>query len=308
METPVIEAEGLTKQYPHCLALDRATFRIDKGEIVGLVGKNGAGKTTLIRLITGIAIPTSGTFSILGESDPQKLVALRRSIAAMVETPALYLNLNARDNLMTRCILMGIKNPLKSGYVHDTLEYVGLHGAFADPRIVKNYSLGMRQRLGIAMALVGEPKLLILDEPTNGLDPEGIKQIRELLMKLNKEKGITMIVSSHILAELSKFATSYIFIDRGRLIEHISAEELEHRTGKVLILKTSDNAKALSLLLAASYQADIIGDSVYVHNLREGAPVLNLLSNAAVPLLGMREESNDLEDYFVKLVGGTANV
>jgi ABC-2 type transport system ATP-binding protein len=304
MNIPIIEAEKLTKKYPHCLALDAATFKIEKGEIVGLVGKNGAGKTTLIRLLTGIAIPTSGTFSILGVSDPEKIVALRKSIAAMVETPALYLNMNARDNLMTRCILMGIVDPLKSGYVKEKLEYVGLPGAFTDKRVVKNYSLGMRQRLGIAMALVGEPKLLILDEPTNGLDPEGIKQIRELLLRLNKDKGITMIVSSHILAELSKFATSYIFIDQGRLIEQISAFDLEKRTGKVLILKTNDDAKALSLLKDASFEADFVGGTLEVHDVKEGASVLNLLVKAGLEISNMREESNDLEDYFVKLVGG----
>jgi ABC-2 type transport system ATP-binding protein len=304
METPIIEAVKLTKSYPHCLALDSVTFKIEKGEIVGLIGKNGAGKTTLIRLLTGIAIPTSGTFSILGVSDPEKLVALRKSIAAMVETPALYLNLNARDNLLTRCILMGIKNPVKSGYVKEKLDYVGLPGAFKDKRVVKNYSLGMRQRLGIAMALVGEPKLLILDEPTNGLDPEGIKQIRELLLRLNKDKGITMIVSSHILAELSKFATSYIFLDKGRIVEQVGAADLEKRTGKVLILKTSDDAKALSILKGASFEAELVGDTLEVHDVKEGAIVLNLLVKSGLEISAMREESNDLEDYFVKLVGG----
>ncbi len=304
METPIIEANNLSKTYPHCVALSSVTFKIAKGEIVGLIGKNGAGKTTLIRLLTGIAIPTSGTFSILGESDPAKLVALRKSIAAMVETPALYLNMNARDNLMTRCILMGLKDPLQSGYVKEKLEYVGLPGAYTDKRLVKNYSLGMRQRLGIAMALVGEPKLLILDEPTNGLDPEGIKQIRELLLRLNRDKGITMIVSSHILAELSKFATSYIFIDKGRLIEQVSAADLEKRTGKVLLLKTSDDAKAIRVLKAASFEAESVGEFVEVHDVKEGADVLNLLVKEGIKILTMREESNDLEDYFVKLVGG----
>lgn len=305
METSIIEANNLTKRYPHCLALDRISFKIEKGEIVGLVGKNGAGKTTLIRLLTGIAAPTSGTYAILGVSDPEKLVTLRKSIAAMVETPALYLNMTARDNLLTRCILMGVKNPIKSGYVKEKLDFVGLPYAFVDKRVVKNYSLGMRQRLGIAMALVGNPKLLILDEPTNGLDPEGIKQIRELLLKLNQEKGITMIVSSHILAELEKFATSYIFIDKGRILEQIKASDLEKKTGKILTVKTNDNAKALAILKAASFVAEEAGDSVIVHDVKEGADVLNLLVKGGLAISAMREESKDLEDYFVKLIGGT---
>lgn len=302
--TIILTTQALTKQYPKCLALNDCTLAIQRGDIVGLVWKNGAGKTTLIRLLTGLTNPTAGSFSIFGSSDPKTIIPLRKRIAAMVETPALYDNMNATANMMTRCLLMDIKNPLKSGYIQHQLEFVGLFGAYTDKRKVKNFSLGMRQRLGIAMAMVGDPELLILDEPTNGLDPEGIRQIRELLLKLNREKGITILVSSHILGELSKFARSYIFIDHGKLIEQISSSELEKRVGKVLILQTSDDEKAMGLLALNKYDVEIVKDSIYVHDVKDAAGVLNLLSSAGLSLKGMREEENSLEDYFVHLVGG----
>jgi ABC-2 type transport system ATP-binding protein len=302
----IVSANGLSKRYPRCLALDNVTFAIEKGEIVGLVGKNGAGKTTLIRVLTGVVEPTSGTYSLFGISDPKKLVPLRKRIAAMVETPALYENMTPHQNMMTRCLLMETPNPEKSGYIQKILDFVGLSGSYNDRRKIKNYSLGMRQRLGIAMAMVGDPELMILDEPTNGLDPEGIKQIRELLLKLNHEKGITMIISSHILAELEKFATSYLFVDHGKLLKQISAEDLEKQAGKALSLKTSDNPKALSLLLAKGLMVSLSGDTLLVVNLKDPTIALNALAEAQISLLDMKVSDNGLEDFYVNLVGGRA--
>jgi ABC-2 type transport system ATP-binding protein len=297
----IVSCSHLTKQYKGCLALNDVSLDIHKGDLIGLVGKNGAGKTTLIRLLTGVATPTSGTISLFGSTDEKSFIRHLVQVSAMIEQPALYDDMTAHDNLMTRCLLMGIKNP-EQGYIADKFAFVGLPEATTDKRKVKDYSLGMRQRVGIAMAMVGEPQLMVLDEPTNGLDPEGVKQIRETLQKLN-ESGITILISSHILAELSKFAKSYIFIDKGRFVESITADELESKVGKVLILKTSDDAKALSVLLAAHFAAAQSKDSLYVHDVKEPAEVLNLLSQNAITLKGMKEEENSLEDYFVSLVG-----
>jgi ABC-2 type transport system ATP-binding protein len=299
----IVTASHLSKVYKHSVALTDFSFQILPGQIIGLVGKNGAGKTTLIRLLTGVARPTKGTFTLFGKSSAKDLTEALSKVAAMVEQPALYENLTATQNLMTRCLLMGVEDPM-GGYIRDKLAFVGLPEAYLDKRKVKDYSLGMRQRVGIAMSMVGEPKLMILDEPTNGLDPEGIRQIRELLLKLNQEAGVTMLISSHILSELSKFATDYMFIDNGKLIQQISAPDLEKAVGKVLILKTSDDPKSAALIADAHYDVETIKGSLYVHDVKEPATVINLLSAEKISLLGMKEEENSLEDYFLNLIGG----
>lgn len=299
----IVSARHLSKVYRHCVALNDVSFDVHQGDLIGLVGKNGAGKTTLIRLLTGVATPTKGAFSIFGAKDKKTIIQKLSKVAAMVETPALYENLTATQNLRTKCLLMGIEKDSDS-YIRDKLEFVGLPESFLDKRKVKDYSLGMRQRVGIAMAMIGDPKLMILDEPTNGLDPEGIRQIRELLLKLNHEKDVTIIVSSHILSELEKFASTYIFIDKGRLIKEISAEELEANVGKVLVLKTSDNLKAFSLLKASWNDIEMVRDTVCVHDIKDSAAVINALSSAGISLVGMKQEENSLEDYFLNLIGG----
>jgi len=302
----IVEAKHLSKRYKGCLALNDISFDIHRGDLIGLVGKNGAGKTTLIRVITGVAHPTSGTFSLFGASDAKGVTRNLAKVAAMVEQPALYNNMTATENLMTRCILMGVENPM-DGYIRDKLEFVGLDEAYHDKRKVKDYSLGMRQRVGIAMSMVGEPELMVLDEPTNGLDPEGIRQIRELLLRLNKEKGVTMMISSHILSELSKFASSYVFIDRGVIVQQITSDELEAKVGKVLIIQTSDNSAAYQLLKNKNFDVEFIKDSLNVHSVTNSADVLNLLSDAKIHLIGMKEEENSLEDYFMNLVTSAAD-
>ena len=300
---PVIEASSLTKRYKGTLALDNVSFRIKEGEIVGLVGKNGAGKTTLLRCLTGIVKPTSGSVSILGVDDPKGLIKVRGEMAAMIETPALYSDLSGYDNLMCRALLMGKKGEEAKTTVNSLLNFVGLSAIGDNRRPSKNYSLGMKQRLGIAIALVGDPKILILDEPTNGLDPEGIKQIRELLLRVNREKEATIIVSSHILSELSKFASSYLFIDKGRLIKQVTATEMERKEGKALNLSTSDDVRALLILRANHYSAFMSGDSLIINGLSEPSIPLNLLYASGITLKKLKEESNDLEKYFVSLVG-----
>jgi len=299
----VIETHNLTKRYGTKLALDDVSLNIRAGSILGLVGKNGAGKTTLIRLLTDVAHPTSGSYSILGISDPIGLIKARRNIAAMVETPALYLSMTARDNLYSRCILMDVVPENLDQYIDDKLDFVGLAEVKHSKKKAKDFSLGMRQRLGIAMALVGEPKLLILDEPTNGLDPEGIKEVRELLLGLNQKQGITILISSHILTELSKLATDYAFIDNGKLVQVISAHDLEAAAKKRLEITTSDDVKAASILKEKGFKVETAG-GLSVQGYSDNAALIMGLTDAGLRLLSIRESGGELEDYFVSLIDG----
>lgn len=219
-------------------------MNVPKGAIYGFVGKNGAGKTTLIRLICGLQEPTSGEYTLYGRKHTDKAVAKsRRRMGAVVETPSIYLNMTAEDNLKQQYRILGL--PSFDG-LGNILELVGLGDT--GKRKVKNFSLRMRQRLGIAVALVGDPDFLVLDEPTNGLDPQGIIEIRELILKLNREQQITVLISSHILDELSKLATYYGFIDMGKMVKEISAGELEAACRKCVRMEVSDT-KVLACIL-----------------------------------------------------------
>ena len=235
----LVRTNNLTKRYGNLWAVNDVSITIESGAIVGLVGRNGAGKTTLIRLLTGLARPTSGTFEILPEEE-----RLDTSVAAIVERPSVYANMTGMENLKAQSYLLGL--PIDEQYLKTTLELVRL-----DPtskKKVRDYSLGMRQRLAIAMTLVGKPKLLILDEPTNGLDPQGIHDMRELFVKLNEQFGTTLVVSSHILTELGKFATEFYFMERGRIIKHATAEEIASHSQKRLRVNVSDTQKAIEVL------------------------------------------------------------
>lgn len=218
----ILKTTNLTKQYKDVKAVDSINLTLNKGDIYGFIGRNGAGKTTTLKMIAGLAKPTDGSFSLF--NIPYEELIQKKAfskVGCLIEAPGLYLDMTAFDNVYLKCICMGIKD---KEYVKDLLRIVDL-----DPnskKKAKGFSLGMKQRLGIAIALVGEPDLIILDEPTNGLDPQGILEIRETILKLNKERGITFIISSHILGELSKMATRYGIIDKGQLIKELTAEEL----------------------------------------------------------------------------------
>lgn len=223
----VLTANGLCKSYGDFQALNGLTMHIPEGAIYGFVGKNGAGKTTLLRLVCGLQTPTSGEYTLYGKKNTDKEIAgARRKMGAVIETPSVYLDMTARENLVQQCRILGVPPP---GGVDDILVLAGLE--HTGKKKAKHFSLGMRQRLGVAVALVGEPDFLVLDEPSNGLDPEGIIDMRELILRLNRERRITVLISSHILDELSRFATHYGFIDKGRLIKEISAEELTREYG-----------------------------------------------------------------------------
>lgn len=297
----ILKTENLTKTYGNYTALNNVSMRIPRGEIYGLVGQNGAGKTTLIRLITGMQFPTSGRFSLFGVSSESKEISkARRRIGGLVETPSLQQTLSARENLKAQSILCGC--PSLNG-IDELLEFVGLRDT--GKRQVRDMSLGMRQRLAIATSLVGNPDFLILDEPTNGLDPKGIVEIRELILRLNKERHVTVLISSHILSELSKLATCYGFIDRGKLIEEISATGLAERCRKKLVLTVSEVIKLPSVLDAQRLQYKIVAaNKLEIYSDVTASQIFGLAKGAGVQIIDCQSVEEDLEAYFMNLIGG----
>lgn len=253
----VLKTNALGKNYGEFKALSGLSMNIPKGAIYGFVGKNGAGKTTLIRLICGLAKPSSGEYTLYGRKNTDKdIVKSRRRMGAIVETPSVYPDMTAEDNLKHQYRVLGL--PSFDG-LSDTLKLVGLDNT--GKKKAKNFSLGMRQRLGIAVALAGEPDFLVLDEPANGLDPQGIIEIRELILKLNRERQITVLISSHILDELSKLATHYGFIDNGSIVKEISAAGLEAACRKCVRMEVSDTAVLACVLDGMNVEYNIISDT-----------------------------------------------
>ena len=296
-----VTTSALGKQYGDFQALKGLSMHIPKGAIYGIVGKNGAGKTTLIRLLAGLQRPSSGEYMLYGVSHTSKEIAkVRRRMGAVVEEPSVYQDMTAADNLKQQYRILGL--PSFEG-ITELLALVGLSDT--GKKKVTTFSLGMRQRLGIAIALAGDPDFLVLDEPANGLDPQGIVEIRELILKLNRERQITVLLSSHILDELSRLATHYGFIDKGRMVKEISAEELEAACRKCTRVEVTDT-KVLSRVLEtmgmeyeirSDREADIfakVNVTKLVFALRaEGCDLLDITK---------REES--LESYYINLVGG----
>jgi ABC-2 type transport system ATP-binding protein len=296
-----LTAERLSKHYRHFKALEGLSIHVPKGSIYGLVGRNGAGKTTLIRLICGLQSPTSGEYILYGKRNTEKgITEARRRMGAVVETPSIYSDMTAEENIRQQYQILGI--PSFDG-IRELLELVGLEDV--GKKKAKNFSLGMRQRLGIAVALAGDPDFLILDEPANGLDPEGIIEMRELILRLNRERQITVLISSHILDELSRLATHYGFLDQGRMVKELSAQELESACQKCVRLMVSDT-KALSQALErmgleykirSHEEADVYGEV----NLSQ---LILDLAKEDCQVLGIQEHNESLESYFMGLVGG----
>lgn len=300
----VLKTDGLTKCYKNFKALDGMCMHIPKGAIYGLVGKNGAGKTTLIRLICELQEPTSGEYTLYGKTNAEKGIAkMRKRMGAVVETPSIYLDMTARENIMEQYRVLGL--PSFDG-ISELLKLVGLDNT--GKKKARNFSLGMRQRLGIAVALAGNPDFLVLDEPVNGLDPEGIIDIRELILKLNREYQITVLISSHILDELSRMATYYGFIDKGRMVREISAAQLEATCRKCVHLTVSD-IKALSRVLdVMGLEYTIVSDNeadVYGRISVTKLTMALIKENCEIEAISERDES--LENYYINLVGGGVN-
>ena len=301
----ILKTNDLVKRYGRYEALNGLSMNVPKGAIYGLVGKNGAGKTTLIRLICGLQNPTSGEYSIYGVSNKQKeIIQSRRRMGAVVETPAIYLDMTAEDNLKVQHCVLGLPSFDEIPYI---LKMVGLENT--GRKKARDFSLGMRQRLGIAVAMVGSPDFLVLDEPTNGLDPQGIVEIREIILKLNQKTGITSLISSHILDEMARLATHFGFIDKGQMIKEISASELNTACRKCIHVSVS-NIKTLSKVLDEmgldytifpNNEADIFGEL----NITELVLKLSV-ENCDVKSIYERDES--LENYYINLLGGRRNV
>lgn len=300
----VLEVNALSKHYGHFKALNELSMHVPKGSIYGFVGKNGAGKTTLIRLICGLQEPTSGDYTLYGaKSSETGIVKSRRRMGAVVETPSIYLDMTAEDNIKEQYRILGL--PSFEG-VQELLTLVGLGDT--GKKKAKNFSLGMRQRLGIAIALAGDPDFLALDEPVNGLDPQGIIEIRELILELNRKRQITVLISSHILEELSKLATHYGFIDGGRMVKEISAEELEAACRKCMRLEVTD-AKALARLLdEMNVEYNILSETQADVFAQINVTKLALaLEKENCEILSVHERDESLESYYVSLIGGNAH-
>lgn len=300
----LLSTNGLTKQYGEQKALNSVDIHVRKGEIYGLIGRNGAGKTTLLKIISGLSSPTEGTFSIFGKSGREISREFGR-VGTLIESPGVYPDMSAYENIKLKCIAMGVR---KKNVVEELLETVGLKDA--GKKAVKNFSVGMKQRLGIALALVGDVDLVVLDEPINGLDPQGIVEVRETIEKLNKDKGITFIISSHILEELSKMATSYGIIHHGELVQELSREELSAKCSERLELKTTDVSKACVVLEKMGIRNLKVVDknSVYIYErLDEVSAIVRELVHGDVDVLGISVLNENLEDYFLRLTGGAQN-
>lgn len=297
----VLKTENLTKKYRRFTALDELTMNIPKGSIYGFVGRNGAGKTTLIRVICGLQKPTKGSYSLYGiDSKNGSITKSRRRMGAVVETPAIYTGLSARDNLKQQYRVLGL--PSFDG-IDEILELVGLSDT--GKKKAGNFSLGMRQRLGIAVALCGNPDFLVLDEPINGLDPQGIIEIRELILKLNRERQITVLISSHILDELARLATHYGFIDHGRIVREMSAAELESQCRKCVRVTVSDVKTLSKVLEEQGLDYKIISDKeADIYAQISITKLTQMLYDNACELLSIHEHDESLESYFMKLIGG----
>ena len=297
----VLETNKLTKMYKQSTALSGLTMHVPKGSIYGFVGRNGAGKTTLIRIVCGLQSPTSGDYTLYGRSSKKRsIVKSRRRVGAVVETPSVYRDMTAEDNLRQQYRILGL--PSFDG-IDEILRLVGLGDT--GKKKARDFSLGMRQRLGIAVALCGDPDLLILDEPTNGLDPQGIVEIRELILRLNRERMITVLISSHILDELSKLATHYGLIDDGRIVREMSAEELNAECRKCARVEVTDTKALARTLDAMGTEYRILSDTTAdVYAKVNVSQLTSALSESGCELLTVTERDESLESFYISLVGG----
>jgi ABC-2 type transport system ATP-binding protein len=299
MDDFLLQTNAITKEFKNIKAVDHIDLKLKRGEVYGLIGRNGAGKTTLLRMLAGLAQPTEGNYTLFGLSG-KKIAALRDRVGVLIEAPGLFGNMNAMQNMKVKAMALGLK---EDDYIRELLSSVGLSSS--DKRPVRDYSLGMKQRLGIAMALIGHPDLLLLDEPINGLDPEGIIEVRELLDKLSKEQNITILISSHILEELSKTATRFGIINRGRLISEFTREELYEECRQFIEIKTEDIDSASTLIERMGIRDFKIVDKTTLkiyERLDAVGSVISELENNGVKVISVDTGRRSLEEYYISLV------
>lgn len=300
----VLQTTALSKNYKNFKALNGLNMNVPKGAIYGFAGKNGAGKTTLIRLICGLQRPSSGEYTLYGIKNSDKGInKSRRRMGAIVETPSIYLDMTAEENLKQQYLTLGL--PSFDG-LNNLLMLVGLENT--GKKKARDFSLGMRQRLGIAIALVGDPDFLVLDEPINGLDPQGIIEIRELILKLNQEQQITILISSHILDELSKLATFYGFVDKGRIIKEISAVDLEKACRSYVYLEVNNTTLVSTVLEKMGIEYKILSDTqAEIYTDVKISELVTELEKIQCEVISVHEREENLESYYMRLVGGGKN-
>ncbi|RJE84739.1 ATP-binding cassette domain-containing protein [Paenibacillus sp. 1011MAR3C5] len=307
MHEYVLKTNQLSKQFKGHRALDKVNLSIRKGAIYGFIGQNGAGKSTLIRLVTGLAFPTEGSIELFGVSEEKALIQTRKRIGSSIESPALFPHMTASENLEVNRILRGIPG---KDCVPRMLKQVGLHET--GKKKAKNFSLGMKQRLGLAIALLGDPEFLILDEPTNGLDPMGVIEMRELLKTLNRELGITILISSHILSELHLMASHYGIIHRGQLLEQLTAEELESKCRQYVYIKVNDPGTAAAIIESELGTSDfeVMQDgAIKLYScIEKPSNVSSALFSEGLEIEAFTAMGEDLESYFTKRIGGNPHV
>ena len=306
MANIVLKTKNITKKYKGHLAVNNANIEVKQGDIYGLIGKNGAGKTTLLRMISGLTIPTSGEIELFGETSTYGLNKSRMRTGCIIETPSFFPYLSASENLEYYRIQKGI---VDKKVVKDVLKIVGLQDT--GRKKFKDFSLGMKQRLGLAFAIMGSPDFLILDEPINGLDPTGIVEFRELILKLNRERNITIIISSHILGELSQIATTYGFIHKGKILEQISSKELNEKCRRFLLLKVNDTAKSTVIIekrLNTNKYEILNNNEIRLYEYVDTPEIVTkTLINNGVMVSSINQTGISLENYFIDLIGGDHN-
>lgn len=299
----ILTTENLTKIYGTHRAADQINIHIKKGEVYGLIGRNGAGKTTILKMICGLSTPTSGSFTFMGKSGAE-LSKHMKDIGSLIETPGLFPKMTAFQNVKLKCLSLGIKD---DEYVHSLLEQVGLSNV--GKKHVQSFSLGMKQRLGIALALVGNPKFIVLDEPINGLDPQGIAEMRSIIHKLSKENGLTIIVSSHILEELVKVADSFAIINDGKLLDEFTSEELAKRCSTYVWLKTSDSEKAQKVLLDMQIEGVEVVDEKNIKItsiIEDSSKIIEKLVKSDIAVYEFSFKQMTLEEYYLNSTGRNA--
>lgn len=300
----VLNTNGLTKIFSRQTAVDHVSLHIKRGEIYGFIGRNGAGKTTFMKMISGLAVPTEGEITLFGEEGADAKKNYSR-IGNLIEAPGLYPAMTGEQNLRCKSIALGIHRP---GYEKELLEMVGLYDV--KKKKVKSYSLGMKQRLGIAMALLGGPDFLVLDEPINGLDPQGIAEVRDVLLRLKNERDMTIMISSHILEELSKVADTFGIINQGKLVQELSQEELTEICSDYIELKADDTARASTVIERMGIDGyKVLGDNtICIYEQLDRSAELNAeLVRAGCMVSQIQVVQEKLEEYFIKVTGGGKN-
>ncbi len=300
MKEVILKTKNLTKKYKDFIALNEVNIEINKGDIYGIIGRNGAGKTTLMKIITTLSNKTSGEFFLFNHSD-NDLTETKRRIGTLIENPAFFPNLSAYNNLKYYAIQKGITDYTQ---IDEALKLVGLEDT--GKKKFKDFSLGMKQRLGIAFAILDNPDFIILDEPINGLDPIGISDLRDVFKKLNEEKNITILISSHILSELYLLANRFCIIEKGRVIKELSKEELDNECSKCIIIKTDDTKKVAFILeheLNTTNYKVIDKEQIRLYDYLEQVDKINkVLVKNDICIKQIQETGISLEDYFKSVI------